>query len=171
MANNNIVYTDQELAEAHIFQSDLTAEEKAKADIELKDLRMSRLKQLTDKQKLYADLLRLKFKMEDYIRHENEDTVFRFGVFLQEYLHILNKKQIDFANEINLHPTKLSQIISDKTNPNIALAYRLEKHSGGFITALLWWRLAAKKIEMNILNDSSTRKKEADKVLFELELY
>ncbi len=170
MANNNIVYTDRELAEAHIFQSDLTAEEKAKADIELKDLRMSRLKQMIDKQKLYADLLRLKFKMEDCIHHENEDTLFSFGVFLQEYLHILNKKQIDFANEINLHPTKLNQIINDKTNPNIALAYRLEKHSGGFITALLWWRLAAKKIELNILNDYSTRKKEADKVIFELEL-
>lgn len=55
-------YTDQELAEAYIFPSELSAEEKKVADAELKKLRFEQLYQMTDAQKRAADLWLLKLQ-------------------------------------------------------------------------------------------------------------
>ena len=46
--------------------------------------------------------------------------------------------------------------------------YRLEKHSGGLNSALLWWKLYTKKMEADIMNDTTRRLFEAEKVLFHL---
>ena len=157
-------YTDQELAEAYIFPSELSAEEKKIADAELKKLRFEQLYKMTDTQKRAADLLRLKFQIEEYIKTDFYKEAYSFAAFLQEYIRIVGKKQIEFAFEINLHPTKLSSILTNKIDPNIALIYRLEKHSNDIIPALLWWRLWIKKIENNILNDDESKRREGDKV-------
>jgi plasmid maintenance system antidote protein VapI len=160
----NNIYTEQELAEAHIFAHDLSPIEKTEADKEMTLLRLQRLAAMSDNQKLQSDLLRLKFLMEDAIQQEIYAEKHSFSTFLQAYLKILNKKQVDFAAEISLHPTKLNQIINNKTMPNIPLMYRLEKHSGGLISALLWWRLLTKKMEADIKNDTTRRLLEAKKV-------
>jgi hypothetical protein len=55
-------YTDQELAEAYIFPSELNEAEKKIADAELKKLRFEQLYQMTDAQKRAADLWLLKFQ-------------------------------------------------------------------------------------------------------------
>lgn len=164
--NNN--YTDRELAEAHVFAHNLSPIEKAEADKEMKLLRIQRLATMSDNQKLQSDLLRLKFLMEDAILQEIYAEKHSFSAFLQAYLKILDKKQVDFAAEISLHPTKLNQIINNKNTPNIPLVYRLEKHSGGLIPALLWWKLFTKKMEADIKNDTTKRLFEAEKVHFQL---
>ena len=159
-----MLYTDKELAESHIFPSELSENEKKVSDAELKRLRFLRLSQMSNSQKLLADLLRLKFQIEDYITNGKYSEENSFGVFLQEYIRVLGKKQIEIALEISLHPTKLSSIMANKANPNIALAYRLEKHSDGLIPALFWWKLWVKKIENDIVNDEAGKKREANKV-------
>ncbi len=141
----NDMFTEQELAEAHVFSHDLSSAEKKEADAELKKMRLQRLSAMSSNQKLKSDLLRLKFQIEDYIQQDVYSEKQSFSTFLQAYLKILDKKQIDFAAEISLHPTKLNQILNNKIMPNIPLMYRLEKHSGGEISALLWWKLFAKK--------------------------
>ena len=158
------IYTEQELAEAHIFAHNLSPIEKTEADKEMKRLRLQRLASMSDNQKLQSNLLRLKFLMEDSILQEVYSDKHSFSAFLQAYLKILDKKQIDFATEISLHPTKLNQIINNKITPNIPLVYRLEKHSGGLISALLWWKLFTKKMEADIKNDTTRRLFEAEKV-------
>ncbi len=52
--------------------------------------------------------------------------------------------------------------------PNIPLVYRLEKHSGRLIPALLWWKIFTKKMEAYIQNDTTRRLFEAGKVHFQL---
>jgi hypothetical protein len=63
MTNQN--YTNQELAEAHIFPSELSDEEKRIADEELKKLRFELLNQMSDSEKEFADSLRLIFQDEE----------------------------------------------------------------------------------------------------------
>lgn len=164
----NMIYTEQDLAEAHVFAHNLSPVEKQEADSEMKTLRLQRLTAMSDNQKLQSDLLRLKFLMEDAIQQEVYSEKHNFSAFLQAYLKILDKKQVDFAAEISLHPTKLNQIINNKTTPNIPLFYRLEKHSGGLISALLWWKLFTKKIEADIKNDTTRRLFEGEKVHFQV---
>jgi hypothetical protein len=161
---NDKNYTDQELAEAYIFPSELSEEEKKIADAELKKLRFEQLYKMTDAQKRTADLLRLKFQIEEYLKKGSYSEAFSFAAFLQDYIRIVGKKQIEFAFEINLHPTKLSSILTNKIDPNIALTYRLEKHSNDTIPALFWWRLWIKKIENDIVNDTEMKKREGNKV-------
>jgi plasmid maintenance system antidote protein VapI len=164
----NTIYTEQELAEAHVFVHDLSPIEKTEADKEMKMLRLQRLATMSDNQKLQSDLLRLKFLIEDAILQEGYSEKHSFSAFLQAYLKILDKKQVDFAAEISLHPTKLNQIINNKTTPNIPLVYRLEKHSGGLISALLWWKVVTKKMEADIKNDTTRRLFEGEKVHFQV---
>jgi hypothetical protein len=163
------VFTEQELAEAHIFAHNLSPIEKKEADEELKILRFERLRTLSVNQKLHSDLLRLKFEIEDYIQQDVYCEKQNFSTFLQTYLKILDKKQVDFATEVSLHPTKLNQILNNKTMPNIPLLYRLEKHSGGLLPALIWWKLMIKKMEADIKNDKVKRLFEGGKVRFHLE--
>ena len=165
---NKSILTEQEMAEAHVFAHNLSPAEKKEVDTEIKMLRLQRLSTMSDNQKLESDLLRLKFLMEDSIQQEVYSEKYSFSSFLQAYLKILDKKQVDFAAEISLHPTKLNQIINNKTMPNIPLVYRLEKHSGGFIPALLWWKVFTKKMEADIQNDTTRRLFEGEKVHFQL---
>jgi plasmid maintenance system antidote protein VapI len=160
----NINLTDQELVEAFVFPSDLSPDEQKSADAEMKDLRMQRLREMTESQRLLSDLLRLKFEMEDYLQNDEYSEANSFGAFLRRYLKILDRKQRDFAEAISLHPTKFNQLLSGKSAVNAAIAYRLEKHSGGLIPASLWWNLHAKKVEANIRGDQKERLKEGERV-------
>ena len=157
-------FSDEELADAYIFPNDLSPEDKAAADTELRVLRMQRLRQMTDQQRLLADLLRLKFEMEDYVRLGVYTEQHSFGAYLQRYLKLLDLKQHQFAQEIGLHPTKVNQLIKGRVEANIGLTFRLEKHTGGIIPATLWWKLIARKIEDAIAKDKATRAKEEQKV-------
>lgn len=129
---------------------------------------MLRLREMSDQQRLYADLLRLKFQMEDYVAEGAYSEAFSFGSFLQQYLKILNKKHKEFAAEIDLHTTKLSRLLNGWEDPNVQVAYRLEKHSGGIIPAILWWKLLVKKLVHSIRADSETKRQEEARVTNEL---
>ena len=75
---------------------------------------------------------------------------------------------IDFANDLNIHKTKLSRILNNRENPNIELMYRLEHHSGQMIPATYWYRLFTKKQEEDIKLNHEKRKLESKKVKNEL---
>ncbi|MCD6065857.1 MAG: hypothetical protein K0S33_683 [Bacteroidetes bacterium] len=156
--------TNRELAESYVFPNVLTGTEKEKADKEFLALRMQMLSKRTDDQKLYADVLQLKYKLEDYLNTQAYSHKLTFGYFLMEYLRILNKKQKDFAKEIDLHETRLNRILKDVEEPNKQLVYRLEYHSAKLIPALTWWKLIEKAVEFALLNDKETQKKEYAKV-------
>ncbi|MEQ8704898.1 MAG: hypothetical protein RIC19_13305 [Phaeodactylibacter sp.] len=153
-------YTDEEIAESMLVPADLTSEEEKQMAEEMKAIRLQRLREVTDQDRILADVMRLRFQMERYI---NTD-VFSFDKYLEEYIRSLNKPRKDLAEGLSIHYTKLSRVINDKEEPNIELAYRLEKHSGLLINAKLWWKLMIKKQGFIIFRDEETRAEEQRKV-------
>ena len=108
--------------------------------------------------------MRFKFLIEDYVKNEDYVEERSFGKQLEEYARILNKTKKKLSEDLGIHYTRLSRIINNREEPNIELMFRLEKHSGGLISALHWWRLVTKKQEYYIKMDEQIRKREGAKV-------
>jgi hypothetical protein len=159
-------YTLEELADAHIIPAKLTPEEKAAADVEMKAFRFRILEEMTVQERLECDLFRLNVLMRRYLQKSEYLPTYRFEACLQEYLKLLGKKPAVFAQEIQLALPKLKVYLLGKEHPNLAVLYRLEKHSGGLIPALLWWQITARQIEQEIQQDTENRQREAAKVKF-----
>ncbi len=157
-------YTDAEIADSMLIPKDLTGEEKEKSNEELLAFRRKLLRERTEEQRVYSELLRFKFLLADYIKEEVFADEKSFGKHLEEYARILNRTKKRLSEDIGIHYTRLSRIINDREEPNIELMYRLEKHSGELIPALYWWKLVTKKQEFIIKKDSKTRKKESSMV-------
>jgi plasmid maintenance system antidote protein VapI len=157
-------YTDEEIADSMLIPADLTAEEQEEANKELRAFRLKLLSEMTEEQRLYSDLLRFRYQLEEYIENREYDDSMGFGVQLEEYVRILKRTKKKMSEELDVHYTKLSRIINNRENPNIEFMYRLEEHSGGLIPALVWWKLLIKKQEFEIKRDKVTREIEAAKV-------
>lgn len=142
----------------------LTVDEKNLADQELKLLRFKKLNQLSEDKRIYAELLRLRYEITDYLDLGVFDPDHSFGNYLKKYLHILNLKRREFSENISLHETKFSRIINDKENPGLAILYRLEEHSDKIISASTWWNLVTRKVENDIKHNSKDRKTQSKKV-------
>ena len=157
-------YTDEEIADSMMIPADLSEEEKEKGANELRAFRLKVLSEMTEDQRLYSDLLRFRYLLEDYIENRDYDENMNFGVQLEEYVRILKRTKKRMSEEIDVHYTRLSRIINNRETPNIEFIYRLEEHSGGLVPALTWWKLLVKKQEFEISRDKTTRKIEAAKV-------
>jgi hypothetical protein len=117
-------------------------------------------------QVLLANLLQLKFKLEDYLNQEVFNETQSFGFYLRSYLHILDKKNNTFANEIDINVTELSQILNKHRNPSEKVLIRIELHSNGILPAILWHRLIEKEKEHELLTNFSLRVRERSHVNF-----
>lgn len=106
----------------------------------------------------------MKLLIRDYLERFEYEEEYSFSSQLKQYVQIINRTHKEFANEVNLHPTKLSRLLNERDTPNIELMYRLEKHCGEVIPAIYWWKLYSKKLEEEIRNDTETRKEEREKV-------
>ncbi len=156
--------TDEEIADSMLIPADLSVKEKKKADEELRAFRFKLLNEMTEDQRIYSDLLRLRYQIESYLEEDFFDKKKSFGKQLSEYVRILNRTKKKVSEDLNVHYTRFSRILNDREEPNIEFVYRLEKHSGELIPALTWWRLITKKQEFEIKQDKKTRKKEASQV-------
>lgn len=157
-------YTDEEIADSMLIPKDLTDEELKKSNEELKAFRFKLLSERTEEQRIYTDLLRFKFLMEDYIKKEPFNEEKSFGKHIEEYVRILKRTKKRLSEDLDVHYTRLSRIINDREEPNVELIYRLEVHSGGIVPALYWWKLVSKKQEYIIKQDLKTKKREGKKV-------
>ncbi len=120
----------------------------------------------TSDQVIHANLLQLKFKLEDYLNQEVFNKTQSFGFYLRSYLQILDKKNNTFANEIDINVTELSQILNKHRNPSEKVLIRIELHSNGILPAILWHRLIEKEKEHELLTNFSLRVRERSHVNF-----
>ncbi|MEL6866535.1 MAG: hypothetical protein AAFP19_19070, partial [Bacteroidota bacterium] len=153
-------FSDEEIVDSTFIPADLTSKEKDKLDKEMKEIRLQSLRETTEEDRILADVMRLRFQIENYIKKEGFSFEKTFGKFLNEYIRVLKRSRNEFSEDLNLHYTKLSRIINDKEEPNIELCYRLDKHSGNLIKAELWWHLIIKKPGFIVSHDTKTRKAE-----------
>ena len=158
----NDKYTDKELVESFVFRNKITPTQKKESDFRLSEMRKGIQDSITPKQLLLARLLQLKYQIEDYLENSTYDIKFSFGFFLRGYLETLNKKNKEFANDIDIAETELSQILNKHRNPTEKVMIRLEIHSNKIIPAIMWYKLLEKEHE--ILTNSDLRVKEKDHV-------
>jgi hypothetical protein len=135
----------KELAANMVFPAKLTAKQHKDAGAVLNDLLARRRAAMNDADKLQAKLLQVRFKMEEYINGSRFDKTKTFGYFLKIYITSLNKKRNEFAHEINIKPTVLSQYINSHREPPKDIFIRLEIHSHKKIPAVSWYRLLEKQ--------------------------
>lgn len=157
-------YTDEEIVDAMLIPADLSNQEEQDLAAEMKEIRMQKLREMTEEEQILSDVMRLRFQIEAYVNESGFSFQKTFGKYLEEYIHCLRKTRRAIAEDLSLHYTKLSRIINDREEPNVELAYRLEKHSGYLISAGLWWKLIIKKQAFIIPRDEETRRAEQEKV-------
>lgn len=154
-------FTGEELADAFVFPADkiLNAKEK-KEEEDFWAARRNQFENRTHKQKMYSRLLQLKFQLEDYIDSSQYVEAFSFGFFLKEYVSRQEKKNKDFAVEVDIKPAVLSQYINNHRNPTDEFIIRLELHSNGMIPAINWFKVIQKDKEHEIMTNQKLRDEE-----------
>ncbi|WP_343631742.1 helix-turn-helix transcriptional regulator [Fluviicola sp.] len=160
----NDKYTGKELAESFVFRNKLTPAQKEAAKKELNAKRQELGQATTAKEMLLSRLLQLKYQMEDYLANSDYDNARTFGFFLKGYLEMLNKKNKEFAADIDINQTELSQIINNHRSPSEKVIIRLELHSNKIIPAIMWHKLVEKEKEYQLMHDSELRAREKSHV-------
>jgi plasmid maintenance system antidote protein VapI len=153
-------YTIEEIADAVMIPQKLTKKQQAEADLQLAEARKKNQLAFSESDRLLANLLRFKLQLEDYLKNEDFNTEKTFGHFLKEYLQLISKKRNEFAAEIDIHETLLSQLINNRRDPSENIMIRLELHTNNSIPATSWYRLVEKQKEHTIQNNKALRKSE-----------
>jgi hypothetical protein len=166
MKNNKLKdkYTEKELAESFVFRNKLTPTQKAESNLQMSSMRKAMLSSVTPNQVLLSRLLQLKFQIEDYLDNQTYDEKRSFGFYLRTYLNFLNKKNKEFAEDIDIAETELSQLLNQHRKPSEKIFIRLEIHSNKIIPAITWFKLSEKEKEHEILTDNSLRIREQNHV-------
>lgn len=150
----------EEAASSFVFPVELSERQKRKVSVDLARARKNSLKQMTEEKKLSVSLLQLRLQLEEYLEKKDFQPSMRFGQILKTYLEILKKKRVDFAKEIDIHETLLSQLINNRRYPNESIVIRLELHSNKYIPAEYWFRLVEKEKIHSIRTNQNLRKEE-----------
>src|SRR5688500_13658373 len=102
-------HTPEELADAFVFPVKLTAKQKKEAALQLAAARKKTQAEMSENTRLSLRLYHLKFHLEDYLESKDFNPELTFGSFLKKYVELLDKKRKDFAEEISIDETMLSQ--------------------------------------------------------------
>jgi transcriptional regulator with XRE-family HTH domain len=154
-------HTAKELAGAIVFPVTLNPAQKKEAAEQLAAARKKGEKGMAENDRLALQLLQLKFQLEDYIQNNKEfNPDLTFGNFLKQYVDLLQVKRKDFADEISIDETLLSQFINMHRMPPEYIAVRLEIHSNNAIPATYWFKLVEKQREYELMTDKDIRRKE-----------
>lgn len=153
-------YTSKELAESFVFRTKISDKETKKSNAALKRVRENSTAHLSAGDALRLRLMQLKYQMEDWAKNPDYDSEKTFGRFLQLYAKIIQRKNVELANDISINTTRFSQIVNGHIIPSEKIVYRLECHANNIIPASTWLDILEKDIENKIRFDFSTRKAE-----------
>jgi hypothetical protein len=76
-----------------------------------------------------ARLLQLKLKMEEFLSSNSNNTKSQFPLFLEFYVDTIYPKRKLFAQDIDVNPISLSQVINNHREPKEEFILRLIIHS------------------------------------------
>jgi plasmid maintenance system antidote protein VapI len=155
-----VSYSTKDIADAFILTQKLTKKQQDEAAQQLAEAREKSQQELSEDDRLLINLLQFKFQLEDYLKNEDFNIEKTFGHFLKEYLQLIHRKRNEFAAEIDIHETLLSQLINNRRDPSESIMVRLELHSNNSIPATSWYRLVEKQKEHSIQNNKALRKSE-----------
>jgi hypothetical protein len=95
----------------------------------LMEARLKRMKNLSPADITKAKLIQLKLRMEEYIKQPVYDNYNFFTSFLTNYIDTLYNKRSNFANDIDITPVRLSQVLNNHRAPSEEFLLRLMIHS------------------------------------------
>ena len=147
-------YTPEELAEGFVFPVKLTKKQQQESDLALKEELARRRSEYSPEFKREMRLLQLKFQLQDYLKGMRYDKQKNFSYFLRQYLQCIDKRSSEFAAEIDILPSELSQYLNNHRKPPKHIMVRLELHSQNTIPASDWYRV----VEMETLHELATDK-------------
>lgn len=153
-------YTNEELAESFVFRNKLTEKQNAEARNQLAVARQKVKKERTAGEEYEARLLQLRYQMEDYLKSSQYDERLSFSHFLRTYIRLSYKIYKDFAKDINIDATELSQILNSHRNPNERTFIKLEIHSNNIISAVTWYKLIGKEKTRELETNKALREEE-----------
>jgi plasmid maintenance system antidote protein VapI len=153
-------HSEKEQAEAHIFPNTANQDENDRNEIEFLLYRRKRMREMTENQVVFSRLLQLRYQLEDYLNGDKYIPEKSFSYFLKEYLKTIDRKKKEFAYEVQVHETKLSQILNNRVEPNEKFMVRLEIHSQNLFPALYWFKLLRMKKEYELSQNRKLRKEE-----------
>ena len=152
--------TEEDIVDAMVLPVNLGNDEQLEADLLLAEHRKKRRNSDYGKQVCRNKLLQLKFQLEDYIQGTEYNANCTFSYFLKQYIQILNKKQKEFAHDVDVSDLQLSHYLNNRRSPNESFIIRLEIHSNNSISALTWFRLLEKEKEYHLITNKAIRIKE-----------
>ena len=139
----------------------LTPAEKKEADRGLAEARKKNKKPMSEEVRISLTLFHIRFRIESYLEDKKYDPEMTFGYFLREYVDLLEIKRKEFAEQLSIDETLLSQLINGHRIPPDYMTIRLELHSNNRIPADFWYRLVEREKEHFIRTDKDIRKKQA----------
>lgn len=148
----------------------LSDAERLKVNREFAEVRRRAESEKSDDERLFAKVLQLKFQMEDYVKSDKLDEQMTFGYFLKQYIEASGRKNNEFAEDIDVNPTELSQIINKHRDPSSKIIMRLEAHSNGIILAFYWHCIYSKDKTLELISNDRLRMEEGKRVKRRLEL-
>ncbi|WP_157474081.1 hypothetical protein [Flavihumibacter petaseus] len=144
---------------------------------EFKGIRQAIFDKQTPKDNLRSKMLQLKFMMQEYLQTQalpekqwETQKAPSFAAFLKEYIHRVNRKNKDFAQDISVKAAELSLVINSRRKPTEKIIYRLEIHSNHFFPAVLWFKIMEKDRENELRSNHDIIEKERKHVKKVLEI-
>lgn len=123
---NNSIELDPEFGLDSRYVSENERKSEATA---LLESRLMRMKNLSNEQLVRAKLLQLKLKMDEHLKVSDCDRHNYFSEFLKQYIDAIYLKRSVFANDIDISPVSLSQVINNHREPKEELLLKLMIHS------------------------------------------
>ena len=136
---------------------ELSPAEKKEAARELAEYRAST--KLTEEVRVGLIQHHIRSRIDEYLEKKKYDPAMSFGYFLKEYVDKLKVKRKDFAEDIGIDESLLSQLINGHRLPPDYLFIRLEIQSKR-ISAWHWYKLVAMEKEHYIKTDKEIREKQ-----------
>jgi plasmid maintenance system antidote protein VapI len=153
-------YTPAEIAESFVFPGESDKKQREESLESFQKFRRETESRRSPKDKLISQLLQLRFLMEDYVKTDSYNTNYNFAYFLKEYIGRQQKKHKEFAHEIQVDPTELSQIINRRRPPSEKLIIRLEIHSNKSFPAIMWFKTIQMEKAFELVHDQELRETE-----------
>ena len=146
-------FSKDELAASFVFKSQQTKSAKRNDSQAIRNLKKTKMSTSNETNEILSSLLRFRFKIEDYLNAAEFDQSLTFSACLKEYIQLIKKKQKEFASDINMQQTELSQILNKHRKPPHGFVVRLSIHSNGTIPAQYWNKILDKENEFELMND------------------
>jgi len=127
----NRIKNNQKVIDAEFgLDSRYTSENERKSEATaLMESRLMRMRNVSKEQIIRAKLLQLKLKMDEYLKNPICDDRNNFSEFLKFYIDTIYLKRSVFANDIDVAPVSLSQVINNHREPKEEFLLKLMIHS------------------------------------------